>query len=465
MKWLQLILNAFLKYQQGRSLMPKNTESLIGLLISILVIIIAVANGIAIGYALIVVWCIMAYVFYRKGYQPKELLTLSWTGAKTSIVVMQIFLLIGWLIAMWQAAGIIPMIIATGIDLINPSLFIACAFLLTAIVSMVLGTAFGTVGTMGIVLITMARAGNIPEDIVAGTIIAGAYFGDRNGPLSSSASLVAALTHTKVPTNIPIMFKDGLPALVISTVLYLLLSQWFPLNYTNSLLPDTIHFVFNIDWTLWIPVIIVIALLPLKVSIRWPIGLSAFTAAILAYTNQGATLSELGWYTLTGFELPHYNPLAEIIHGGGLQTMFIPTLSIFMATAISGMLEGVGFWNDVRQLLERAKTRSDVFAANVGLALLTGAVGCSQAIAVVMTHSIMRITYAQRGIQDEDVMLDFENSGIVISALLPWNIAAYVPVVMMGTSTAGYVPFAFFLYLVPIMYWLRLRKQDQSIIR
>ncbi len=93
--------------------------------------------------------------------------------------------------------------------------------------------------------------------------------------------------------------------------------------------------------------------------------ISALVAAILAYTNQGATLSELGWYTLTGFELPHYNPLADIIHGGGLQTMFIPTLSIFMATAISGMLEGVGFWNDVRQLLERAKTRSDVFAANV----------------------------------------------------------------------------------------------------
>ncbi len=63
--------------------------------------------------------------------------------------------------------------------------------------------------------------------------------------------------------------------------------------------------------------------------------------------QSGATLSDLGWYTLTGFELPHYNPLADIIHGGGLQTMFIPTFSIFMATAISGMLEGVGFWNDI----------------------------------------------------------------------------------------------------------------------
>ena len=82
-----------------------------------------------------------------------------------------------------------------------------------------------------------------------------------------------------------------------------------------------------------------------------------------------------------------------------------------------------------------------------------------------MTHSIMRITYAQRGIQDEDVMLDFENSGILIAPLLPWNIAAYVPVVMMGTSIVGYVPFAFFLYLVPLLYWLRLRNQDQPIIR
>ena len=62
-------------------------------------------------------------------------------------------------------------------------------------------------------------------------------------------------------------------------------------------------------------------------------------------------------------------------------------------------------------------------------------------------------------------MLDFENSGILIAPLQPWNIAAYVPVVMMGTSTAGYVLFAFFLYLVPLLYWLRLRNQDQPIIR
>ncbi|MDE8715060.1 sodium:proton antiporter, partial [Veillonella atypica] len=102
--------------------------------------------------------------------------------AKTSFVVMQIFLLIGWLIAMWQASGIIPMIIASGIEIINPNLFIICSFLITSCVSMLLGTSLGSVGTIGIVLITIAKAGNLPIDIVAGAIMAGAYLGDRNSP-------------------------------------------------------------------------------------------------------------------------------------------------------------------------------------------------------------------------------------------------------------------------------------------
>ncbi len=96
-----------------------------------------------------------------------------------------------------------------------------------------------------------------------------------------------------------------------------------------------------------------------------------------------------------------------------------------------------------------------------GLAFLTGAIGCSQAIAVIMTHSIMRTTYAKQSIQADDVMLDFENSGILIAALQPWNIAALVPVIMLNTGTTGYIPFAFFLYLAPLIYWLRLRRHDE----
>lgn len=119
MKWLQLLLQAYLKYKQGRTMMPNNMGLLISLIVSIIIILASVMFSVPIGYALILVWLCLAYTLYRQGYNPKDLLRMSWTSAKTSIVVMQIFLLIGWLIAMWQASGIIPMIIASGIELID----------------------------------------------------------------------------------------------------------------------------------------------------------------------------------------------------------------------------------------------------------------------------------------------------------------------------------------------------------
>lgn len=96
------------------------------------------------------------------------------------------------------------------------------------------------------------------------------------------------------------MLKDSLPALIISCILYLLLSLWYPLDYTNSYLPDTIHFVFNIHWTLWIPVLIIIGLLPTKLSIRWPIGISALAATnprnypSKLYSNGYVTIYRIG---------------------------------------------------------------------------------------------------------------------------------------------------------------------------
>ena len=114
MKWLQLLLQAYLKYKQGRTMMPNNMGLLISLIVSIIIILASVMFSVSIGYALILVWLCFAYALYRQGYNPKDLLRMYWTNTKTSIVFMQIFLLIVLLIAMWQASGIIPMIIASG---------------------------------------------------------------------------------------------------------------------------------------------------------------------------------------------------------------------------------------------------------------------------------------------------------------------------------------------------------------
>ena len=81
-------------------------------------------------------------------------------------------------------------------------MFLLVAFLLTSFISYALGTSFGVVGTVGVILMALARSGGVDAAVTAGTIIAGAYFGDRCSPASSSAALVAAATGTALERNL-----------------------------------------------------------------------------------------------------------------------------------------------------------------------------------------------------------------------------------------------------------------------
>lgn len=66
----------------------------------------------------------------------------------------------------------------------------------------------GTAGTVGVAMIAIGKGLGADLAIVGGTVISGAYFGDRCSPVSSSASLVATLTETNLYTNIKICLRQ-----------------------------------------------------------------------------------------------------------------------------------------------------------------------------------------------------------------------------------------------------------------
>ncbi len=444
----------------------KNIFLLLVLVISTFILLGSVAMGLFIGYALVLVWGILAWTVHKIGYSYQSVWDMSKKGLLTSLNVLQIFLFIGLLTALWQASGTMPAIITYGLDLIQPKLFVLSAFLLPSLVSYLIGTSLGTVGTVGLALIIMARAGNVPQELVAGAIIAGAYVGDRGSPMSSSAALVATLTHTKVPDNLIMLLRSSIPALVLSSLLYLIASFIYPLDVVQSDLPTLIHEAFFIDPLLLLPAGIMILLVLAKAPVKFSILLSTICAAILAYMYQGYSATEIARFSILGFHLTGHEELAAIIHGGGLLSMVGPSIAIIVACAISSLIEEAGLLNKVHYMLERYHKRSDLFAANIVLSLLTSAIGCSQSVASVMTYYMMRTTYAREKVHDQQMALDFENSGIVLSALVPWSIAAFVPTVMLGTSFTGYLPFAFFLYLLPLTHWGLLRyKEKHRILR
>ncbi|MEM9924681.1 MAG: hypothetical protein AAF915_13165 [Cyanobacteria bacterium P01_D01_bin.50] len=157
------------------------------LIFSFVLLVISAFGGYFIVYPLLASMIALFLLLLKRGFKPNQLFKLAWAGSKKSFSVIYILLLIGVVIAVWMMAGTVPAIVYYGIQMINPSYFIVSAFLLSILVSLLIGTSFGTVSTIGIALMIMASGTSVNPHLTAGAIIAGAYFGDT--PLVSASPI------------------------------------------------------------------------------------------------------------------------------------------------------------------------------------------------------------------------------------------------------------------------------------
>ncbi|MBQ3092012.1 MAG: sodium:proton antiporter, partial [Clostridia bacterium] len=159
--------------------------------------------GLFVGYL-----AFFAVGLHRK-VSARSLLDMSRDGIKDVLLVMYIMLTIGVLTATWRMSGTILYFVYYGVKLITPRIFLVAAFLLTCLVSYALGTSFGVSATVGVILMAIARSGGIHPALAAGAIFSGVYFGDRGSPVSSAATVVAALTETDMYGNVKLMHKTA----------------------------------------------------------------------------------------------------------------------------------------------------------------------------------------------------------------------------------------------------------------
>jgi NhaC family Na+:H+ antiporter len=125
---------------------------------------------------------------------------------------MIIFILIGALISIWIAAGIIPSMMVIGFKLLNPSFFIPSVFLICAVVGTSIGSAFTTVSTIGLAFLGMGTAMGFTPGLVAGAIVSGSVFGDKMSPLSDSTNLSAAVAEVDLFRHIKNLMWTTIPS-------------------------------------------------------------------------------------------------------------------------------------------------------------------------------------------------------------------------------------------------------------
>jgi NhaC family Na+:H+ antiporter len=382
----------------------------------------------------------------------KALLQMSWQGAKKSLIVIRVLLVIGILTALWRSAGTFAFFVVWGIRLITPHLFVIAAYILSCVLSYAIGTSFGVAGTLGIVLMTLARSCGVDEFVTAGAVMSGIYFGDRCSPASSCALLVASLTGTNLYDNIRLMLKTAFLPVAFCVVFYSWLSFRNPMSSGAVTIITDIEQNFSLSiWTM-MPAVVMLVLPLFKVRPLYAFITSVVVAFFCTIFVQNMSIAETLKTSIFGY---HADPgsVNALFNGGGLVSMLSMCLVLFVSGTYSGIFEGTKMLEKFQSKLFAFMEKYGAFAVSFFTSFFMNAVFCNQTIGILMSHQMLAALYKKSSRTGTELAQDIANSGVVTAGMIPWCIACSVPLSMMGVS-AGAIPYSLYLYLLPLCYAL-----------
>ena len=408
------------------------------------VLTLCVFLNISIVYALLVGLAIFLAYGKLKKHSWKDLLHMVWSGIKTARNILITFILIGMLTALWRAGGVIPTIICYASSLIHPSIFVLLAFLLNCIISVLIGTSFGTAATMGVICMTMANTMGINPAYVGGAVLAGAFFGDRCSPVSTSALLVSELTGTDLFGNIKRMVGTAIPAFLLSCGLYFVLG--LSSHSAGEMLDVTALFSqhFNLHWFTVVPAIAILVLAALRFKVKKIMFISILLAIVCYLFFQNGNAADLPRLMIFGYQSSDPQ-LASMMNGGGITSMLRSASIVCIASSYSGIFKGTGLLDGIQGAIITLCRRFNVFSGIVCTSIVASMIACNQTLGIMLTHQLC----CKVEPDNQKLAIDLEDSVVVLAALVPWSIACSTPLNSIGAPFTS-VPFAFFLYLLPL---------------
>ena len=407
-------------------------------------LIICVILQYSILYALIFGYVLFFVFGIIRGKTWKEMLVYSFRGIITVKNILIIFMLIGTITAVWRACGTIAFIVYYASLVAVPQAMVLIAFLLCCFVSFLMGTAFGSAATIGVICMTLANSMNIPVIYAGGAVISGIFFGDRCSPMSSGAHLISELTDTDIFNNIKTMTKTALVPFIATTVLYgiigILINPGTGSGMTFHIFAD----YYNLSLFTIIPAVIKILFSLLKIDVKITMAVSCLTGLLCAVFFQHLGMAELIKILFFGFH-PQNAELAKLMGGGGIVSMIRVSAIICISSCYSGMFKGTHFFEGMQQLMRKLGSRITSFGSVLTASIFASSIACNQTLAIMLTHQM-----CDGLIDDNNEFASYlEDTAVVVAPLMPWSIAISVPLTSIGAPSVALLP-AFFLYLIPL---------------
>lgn len=404
--------------------------------------------------ATLVASLISVFVLHMKWEDIEKGIIESITSAMQAILIA---CMIGMIIAAWIQGGIVPNLIYYGLKILSPKFFLVTCMIVCSILGTATGSSWTTAGTIGVAMIGIGVGMGIPAPVTAGSVVSGAYFGDKMSPFSDTTNLAPSMSGTTLFAHIRHMVYTTSVSYVLAVIGYMIVNLKFvstsSIDGSVAAMSAALEQNFTISPWLLLPVLFLIILIVFKIPALPGLAASVFLGILCAIAFQGMDVAGVGNLLQYGAVTETGNAvLDQLLTGGGLQDMMwtvsliLCSLSFGGVMARSGMLEAIS-----NGILKAARSTASLICATGFTAFLINLVCGEQYLSILLTGRMYREEYKKRNLAPQNLSRTLEDFGSISAPLIPWTTCAVAMSTYMGVATLDYLPWCFFNLINPLV--------------
>ena len=406
----------------------------------------------------------------------KEMLNGAVESISSAMGALIVLLLIGSLAGTWMMSGIVPSMIYYGLKILNPTIFLFAACIICSIVSLVTGSSWSTIATIGIAMLGIGSALGIHQGLIGGAIISGAYFGDKMSPLSDTTNLAPAMAGSDLISHIKYMMWTTIPSIVITLIIFLTIGFNLDFRYDEinqiSVMQNALLENFNISLhSLIVPMLVVILIIKktpaipalLLGAILGGIYGAVFQPNIVNEISNNIAISNWDYFKNSYISIikamtvdvkinTNNEAVNNLISTSGMSGMLNTIWLIICAMSFGGIMDKTGFLTIITDsLMKLVHSRKSLILTTSGTCLFLNITASDQYLAIVIPGRMFVSSFKKYDLDPKNLSRTLEDTATVTSPLIPWNTCGATHAGVLGISTLIYLPYCFFNLISPIM--------------
>ncbi len=382
-----------------------------------------------------------------------------------------ILLIIGSLAGTWLISGIIPVMIYYGLQIIHPSVFLLTAVVVSGIVSLITGSSWSTIATIGIALLGIGKTLGINEGLIAGAIISGAYFGDKMSPLSDTTNLAPAVAGKDLFTHVKYMTITTVPSILLALIIFMIIGFTKSYSAAETNMESVLMAIdrsFNLSpFLLLVPAILIFIIIK-KVPALPSLLIATLLGAIAALIFQPELIRQIAGEGTGQLKASYivvmramfgdiqidtgHKAINDLLTSEGMAGMLYTVWLIISAMAFGGVMEAGGLLRRITMaVISFAHSTGSLIAATLTTCIFFNITASDQYLSIVVPGRMFSQTFRDKGLKPEVLSRTLEDAGTLTSVLVPWNTCGATQAKVLNVPTLTYLPFCFFNLINPVI--------------